>query len=67
VRIRLAYAGLAARWVSADLKPGGTFSYKEKAPANTFSLHAVAWFEGNRYWAESRSPERTIHPPPGLH
>jgi hypothetical protein len=64
VRIRLAYADQHARWVSAELQPGGTFVYKEKPPANTFSLLAVALFEGNKYWSESRSPERKILPPP---
>lgn len=66
VRIRLAYAGQHARWVSVDLKPGGTFSYAEKAPPGSFELLATALFEGNKYYSESRSPERRIKPPPPL-
>lgn len=67
VRIRLAYSGQHARWVSVDLKPGGTFSYAEKAPAGSFELLATALFEGNKYYSESRSPQRRIKPPPPLH
>jgi hypothetical protein len=63
VRIRLAYANYHARWVSAALQPGGTFLYKEKPPAGTYSLMAAALFEGNKYWSESRSPQRKILPP----
>lgn len=66
VRIRLAYTGHHARWVSADLLPGGTFNYKEKAPPNTRELFAVALFEGNKYYSESRSPQRRITPPPPI-
>jgi hypothetical protein len=66
VRIRLAYTGHHARWVSADLKPGGTFAYKEKAPPNTVELLAIALFEGNKYYSESRSPQRRIMPPPPI-
>jgi len=63
VRIRLAYTGLAARWVTADLQPGGTFAYKENAPAATAELRTMALFEGNKYYSESRSQERRIVPP----
>ncbi len=63
-RIRLAYPNQHARWVSAELQPDGNFVYKEKPPANTFSLLADGLFEGNRYWSESRSPERKLQPPP---
>ena len=66
VRIRLAYSGLAARWVTADIKPGGTFSYKETAPAGTAELLTMALFEGNKYYSESRSPEKRITPPPPI-
>lgn len=66
VRIRLAYTGHHARWVSADLMPGGTFSYKEKAPSNTRELFVIALFEGNKYYSESRSPQRRITPPPPI-
>lgn len=64
VRIRLAYTGLPARWVTADLKPGGTFEYKEKAPAGTSELQTMALFEGNKYYSESRSQEKRLVPPP---
>lgn len=67
VRIRLAYTGHHARWVSAELKPGGTFAYKEKAPPNTRELFSIALFEGNKYYSESRSPQRRITPPPPIH
>ncbi|WP_047192239.1 hypothetical protein [Microvirga vignae] len=66
VRIRLAYANHHAKWVSVDLKPGATFSYKEKAPADTRELYAMVLFEGNKYYSESRSPERRIIPPPPI-
>ncbi|MEO8249350.1 MAG: hypothetical protein ABI589_08270, partial [Burkholderiales bacterium] len=64
VRIRLAYTDQHARWVSAELQPGGTFTYKEKPPTVRGQLLAVALFQGNKYWSESRSPERRILPPP---
>lgn len=67
VRIRLAYANHHARWVSVALKAGATFSYQEKCPPNTRLLQMMAMFEGNRYYAESRSPERKISPPKPLH
>jgi len=67
VRLRLAYADHHARWVTAPLQPGGSFSYTEKAPADTRTLFAVALFEGNRQWSESRSPERKITAPPVIH
>ena len=66
VRIRLAYTGLHARWVTAELKPGGTFGYKEKAPPNTRELFTMALFEGSKYYSESRSPQRRITPPPPI-
>lgn len=66
VRLRLAYAEHHARWVTAPLQPGGSFSYTEKAPADTRTLLAVALFEGNRQWSESRSPERKITAPPAI-
>jgi hypothetical protein len=53
--------------MSVHLKPGGTFSYAEKAPAGSFELFAMALFEGNKYYSESRSPQRRIKPPPPLH
>lgn len=64
VRIRLAFTNHHARWVTADLLPGGTFMYKEKAPTNTRELFSIALFEGNKYYSESRSPQRRIIPPP---
>jgi hypothetical protein len=64
VRIRLAYTGHFARWVTADLLPGGTFSYKEHALANTRELLVNALFEGNKYYSESKSPQRKVTPPP---
>lgn len=67
VRIRLAYTDHPARWVTADLKPGGTFSYSEKSPIVMGKLLVNALFEGNKYYSESQSPQRTITPPPPLH
>lgn len=64
VRVRLAYTGHFARWVTVDLLPGGTFSYKERAPANTRELLVNALFEGNKYYSESKSPQRKVTPPP---
>jgi hypothetical protein len=65
VRIRLAYDGFNARWVSAPLLPGGTFTYQERAPASAL-LNAIALYEGNQKLSESRSPERRITPPPPI-
>lgn len=64
VRIRLAYTGLGARWVSADLKPGGTFDYQEQVPAGTSELRVMALFEGNKFYSESRSTEKLVQAPP---
>ena len=65
VRIRLAYDGLDARWVTADLLPGGTFAYREHAPQSRV-LHTIAVYEGNARWSGCRSPERTVTAPPAL-
>ena len=65
VRLRRAYDGLDARWVTADLLPGGTFAYREHAPRSRV-LHAIAVYEGNARWSECRSPERTVTAPPPL-
>jgi hypothetical protein len=64
VRIRLAYTNHLARWVSAEISPGGTFTYKEAAPSDSRTLFVDALFEGNKYYSESRSPQRKIKPPP---
>ena len=56
VRIRLAYDGHDARWISAPLAAGGLFAVRDKAPADSFRLSAVALFEGNKAWSEARSP-----------
>ena len=66
VRIRLAYEGHNARWVTAPLLPGGTFAYKEHAPPATRTLYTLALFEGNKQWSEARSPERKITAPPAI-
>ena len=67
VRLRLAYTNHHARWVSVDLQPGATFSYKEKSPSAFGELFVIALFEGNKYYSESRSPQRKITPPPPIH
>lgn len=63
VRIRLAYEGLNARWVSAPLGPGGTYAYAEHAPSGTRQVRVIALFEGNKLLSESRSPERLVKAP----
>lgn len=64
VQIRLDFQNQQARWVPVAVAGGGKFIWKGHAPANSFVLDGIAYFEGNRKFGSSRSdPVEVKHPP----
>jgi hypothetical protein len=66
IHIRLAFDGLAARWLVVPIMPGGAFVLNTLAPADTFKLDSIAVYEGSTLLAPSRSVPLQLSPPPPI-
>ncbi|WOH55369.1 hypothetical protein [Bradyrhizobium sp. BWC-3-1] len=64
--IRLAFEGLAARWETVLIMPGGAFVLNTKAPAGAAKLEGMALYEGSTLLGPSRAPPLIIMPPTPL-
>jgi hypothetical protein len=64
VRLRLDFQNQQPEWLSLQVAPGGAFGWTGYSPPHSFTLGAVAWFDGNRSFGSSRSNDLHLTPPP---
>ena len=63
IHVRIAFAGIAARWQAATIAAGGTFTLTVTAPAGSTELDSMALYEGSAMMGPSRSPTLKLNPP----
>jgi hypothetical protein len=64
--LRLGFDNQQSFWTTVPMSPVGAFSWSGQAPAGSSALDAVANFEGNRKFGNSRSAPVQLRPPPPI-